>query len=83
MNTLDKIWIDETSDFVASKEKLIKMTGKALHKLRKRAHIAAAIAAQSAWIEDALYINTEDRRMRDKLFCYAREIQARKQNEAR
>ncbi len=59
------------------------MTGKALHKLRKRAHIAAAIAAQNAWIEDALYVSTDDRRTRDKLFAQARIIQIAKQNEAR
>ncbi len=54
------------------------MTGKALHKLRKRAHIAAAIAAQSAWIEDALFISTDDRRTRDRLFAQARTIQGTK-----
>lgn len=50
------------------------MTGKQMRKLRKRAHIAAAIRAQRSWIEEGLGIEFEvdSRRMRDQLFPAAR-----------
>jgi hypothetical protein len=48
------------------------MTGKQERKLRKRARIAAAIATQNAWIEDAFMMSVENRHVRDSLFAQAR-----------
>jgi hypothetical protein len=47
------------------------MTGKQARKLRKRAHIAAVIATQNAWIEDAFFVQAGNRRERDTLFAAA------------
>lgn len=48
------------------------MTKKQARKLRKRAHIAAAIDTQNAWIEEAFCMSTDSRRVRDQLFAAAR-----------
>lgn len=48
------------------------MTGKQKRKMRKRARIAAAIATQNAWIEEAFCMSTDSRRVRDQLFAAAR-----------
>lgn len=60
------------------------MTGKAHHKLVKRARIAMAIHTQRAWIEEALGISFEVdiRRMRHQFFAQARAI-LEKKNAAR
>lgn len=50
------------------------MTGKQERKLRKRAHIAAAIATQNQWIDEAFGIQPTDRWTRDYLFAAARKI---------
>jgi hypothetical protein len=55
------------------------MTKKQARKLHKRAHIAAAMAAQNAWIEDALGVATDSQPERHRLFAQARDILARKQ----
>lgn len=54
------------------------MTKKQARKLRKRAHIAAAMAAQNAWIEDALCVATDSQPERHRLFAQARAILEKK-----
>lgn len=50
------------------------MTNKQKRKLAKRAHIAAAIATQNAWIEEAFFVEPGTRRERDTLFAAARKL---------
>ena len=54
------------------------LTGKAQRKQVKRARIAAAIATQNAWIEDALGIWTDCQALRHQLFAEARAILEKK-----
>lgn len=58
------------------------LTGKAQRKQVKRAHIAAAIATQNAWIEDVFCVHTDDQRYRHTLFATAR-CSVGKQRDAR
>lgn len=58
------------------------MTGKAHHKLVKRARIAMAMHTQNAWIEDALCVATDSQPERHRLFAQARAI-LEKKNAAR
>jgi hypothetical protein len=58
------------------------MTRKQARKLHKRAHIAAAIATQNQWIEEALCVATDSQPERHRLFAQARAI-FEKKNAAR
>ncbi len=59
------------------------MTGKQKHKLAKRAHIAAVIATQEAWIENEFFILPGNRRERDSLFGQALKAAQGKKNASR
>ena len=54
------------------------MTKKQARKLHKRAHIAAAIATQNQWIEEALCVATDSQPERRRLFAQARAILEKK-----